>query len=64
MNIKRRLIAIVLMGVVLISAVLALPRIGAFRRLMLMLQGKKTVEDRLRQYGPDARLRLDGFFKF
>ena len=58
----RRLKIIIPIGALLIAVVLVLPRIGAFRLLMAKLHGEKTVEDRLKQYGPTARSRLEEYF--
>ena len=50
---------IALVGLVIIAAVLVLPRLQPVRHIM----GKKTVEEQLRQYGPAARKRLAPAFR-
>ncbi|MEN6356841.1 MAG: L,D-transpeptidase family protein [Armatimonadota bacterium] len=59
----RRLITIAVVGIMLIVLALIMPRISPVQRLVNKLQGEKTVEDRLRQYGPAARTRLGGYFE-
>ena len=55
----RRAKIIALVGLVIVAAVLVLPRLQPVRHMM----GKKTVEEQLRQYGPAARKRLAPAFR-
>lgn len=53
-----------LLAAVLLTAAMAivLPQTSEFRRLMLQIEVKKTVAQRLEQYGPAARERLKAAF--
>jgi murein L,D-transpeptidase YafK len=59
----RKLATIAGIGILLIILALILPKIGVFRMVVNKLQGEKTVEDRLEQYGPAARSRLTRYFR-
>jgi len=62
-SLRRVWIGVALVAVVIVVAVVLLPRSVEWRKLVRRLSGEKTVAQRLKQYGPAARKRMAPAFR-